>query len=107
MQEAVDKASDAALAIRRDQLGTSGQNLFTQSKTLFSSERYRISRSAFDEIARHFGSNDLIRNKLERLISEDKIYSEDELRVAMGPLLPGVWDNAKQHILRYARVARF
>ena len=107
MQQSVNRVSDTAVSIRRDQLGTGGRNFFTQSKTLFSSERFRISRAAFDEIARDWGENDLLRNKLESLVNEYKTYSEDELRVAMGPLLPGVWDTVKRKIIRYARVERF
>jgi hypothetical protein len=108
VDRSVDNVFKTAGSIRRDQLGSGGRNLLTQSKTLFSSERYRVSQSAFDEIARALKDGyPGLRNNLKNLISDDKEYSEGELRRQLGPIPDGWWNKWKSTILRYTRVARY
>lgn len=104
--ESVNKLTDVAASIRREQLGTTGGNFFTLAKTLVSSQRHRVSAAAVAEIERLLaGREPELRTKLNSLIG-DRVYSEGELRKELR-LPEKVWDQWKSTILRLTRVARY
>lgn len=104
-QQSADKARDLALDVRRDQFGSVGGNFGTQTKRIFSGERYRVSQSAYDEIVRQFTLNADSQARLRRLVNPDTEYTENILRDAIAN--DGLWKREKSKILRITRVARY
>jgi hypothetical protein len=106
------EVNTATTDIRRNTLGRDGKNLITQTKTLFSSERYKVTQAALDALSVHIAPSDfgLLEPDLRKLaVTGGEMNKKDLLKKISRPASVSnkAWKNLRRLILLYTRVPRY